>query len=96
MLMHIPAQISRFKAEIEDVDLKFDVDETAYSYDLVSISSWFLSKFDFNADVPLYVSSDLSKLKGVTGRIIVRLNERKERLNKNIEYERKKIAEIIS
>lgn len=97
MLTSLQSEITRFRAEISDVDLDFE--KEAYPYALVRASNYYLDmlvkliNFDDGIDE---AEKELKSLKLDVGQILERLSERKERNKKNIYHLERKINEIIS
>ena len=98
-LSSLPTLLSRFRAELADVELVLSddiIDEEMLQYSLIPSTSCILDSLGFGNDDTYYFSYDLGHLKGQISRVIHRLTERRERLRKRYEYACKKIEDNIS
>ena len=95
----LPTVLSRFRAELSDVELEFRddiVNESIFGYSILTSSSYIVNSFNVNRFDAYELSADLKRLKGQLSRVIFRLNERRERLRKNHENVCEKISNKIS
>ncbi len=96
MLRHLNGQISRFRAELADVDLGFDMQHDSYEYSIVGASNYYADRFVASEGSRYEVLREIRKLKAELGNILHRLEQRRERLQKNAESIEEKINKIIS
>ena len=98
-LSSLPTLLSRFRAELADVELVLSddiIDEEILKYSLMPSTSYILDSLGFGNDDTYYFSYDLGHLKGQISRVLHRLFERRDRLRKNYEYIGEKIEDNIS
>lgn len=96
-LTHLPGQISRFQAELADVDLSLDPQQQdVYNYALVGSSNYYIDMFISTGNSVYDVQRALGELKPQVSRVLYRLSQRRERLQKNILDTQENINKIIS
>lgn len=96
MLKDLPETVTRFRAELADVDLDFDGE--VYPYALVSATNYYADMFAgaFTNDGSEYIARDSTKKLGNDAiQIVSRLEKRRSRLESDREVIKKKIENVI-
>lgn len=96
MLSHMNGQISRFRAELADVGLEFDMQNEIYDISIVGASNCFANMFVFTEGDYYKTSDRMNRMRSELSKTLHRLAQRRERLQKNAESVREKMNKIIS
>ena len=92
MLLSLQSEVTRFKAELADIDLEFDGE--VYSYALAYASNYYadmIAGLCLNGGSVYGALDSTEKIKSDASKMIYRLNERKKRLENDLCYIKKKI-----
>ncbi len=92
MMLSLYSQVTRFKAELADVELDFD--EEAYTYALAYASNYYVDMFAgiCSNRGSVYEALEITgKIKAEASKLIFRLSERKKRLENDLAYTENKI-----